>query len=72
MRSIREDAERWLYFLRELGEARLPNVRLHVTLTAEDIYLALSYDTIDDVARASMRGCTECERRASKPVADLE
>jgi len=64
VRSVQDNIERWLFFLKGLGEARLPDRRPYVTTTVEGILHALSYDTIDDVAKASMRGCTDCERRA--------
>jgi hypothetical protein len=65
VRSLQDDSERWLSFLKDLGEARLPSMQIHVTSTVDGIVHYLSYDTIDDVAKASMRGCVDCERRAS-------
>jgi hypothetical protein len=65
VRSVQDDIERWLFFLKALGEARLPDMRPYVTTTVEGILHELSYDTIDDLAKASARGCTDCERRAS-------
>jgi hypothetical protein len=52
-----------LFFLKELGEARPPDLKKRGSGTVDGIFHALSFDSIDDLAKASQRGCLDCERR---------
>ena len=63
VRSVENDQDRWLFFLKENGEAQLPDMRTHTTNMVEGIYRSLYWDSIGDIAKASVRGCTDCIRR---------
>lgn len=60
----RNDADRWLYFLKDVGEATSGDERVVVESikngkTEQTLYLI----SINSVTKASIRGCTECLRR---------
>lgn len=60
----RNDTDRWLYFLKDVGEATSGDERIVVDSikngkTEQTLYLI----SIDSVTKASIRGCTECLRR---------
>ena len=65
VRSIEDDTQRWLSFLKSLGEVRPPDLRIRGSGMVHGTLHALSYDSIDNLARASKRGSVDCERRAA-------
>jgi hypothetical protein len=65
LQSVQDDTQRWLFFLKDLGEARPPDMRMRGSGTIDGTFYALSFDSIDELAKASQRGCVDCERRAA-------
>jgi hypothetical protein len=57
--EVPDHSDRWLFFLKHLGEATVPEMQMQKVSEVDGIMRFLSMDDIPNVAKASVRGCLE-------------
>lgn len=67
VKSMSDPRDRWLFFLKELGETDAGgDMRIHSMTIIEGVERNFYWDEISDLAKSSTRGCTECITREIK------